>query len=66
MFDWSTLRAACEFHVAREIARPLCGNELSAWIQLTEKSLPQAGEKINAMSNMELLDLIATVVAERQ
>lgn len=63
MFDWSTLRAACEVEVARELARPLVqkGGGWQAWPKETDRLLPQAAEKINQMSNLELLDLIAKV-----
>ncbi len=61
MSDWSTLRAACEHRVAMEIARKRCDGTLSDWMRETEKAYPEAGEKINAMNNLELLDLIAQV-----
>lgn len=60
MFDWSTLRAACEHEVARELARPVSTAE--NWAYRTDQALPLAAGKINEMSNIELLELIARVV----
>lgn len=66
MLDWSTLRAACEHEVAREIARPRVQKDggWRAWPAETEKALPEAAEKINSMTNLELLDLIARVTGD--
>ena len=67
-FDFRTLCAACEHHVAMEIARPRVQKDggWQAWNAETQLALPEAAEKINAMSNLELLDLIAHVVGIAQ
>lgn len=46
-----------------EIARPRVQAEggWQAWPAETTKALPEAGEIVNKMSNLELLDLIAKV-----
>jgi hypothetical protein len=64
-FDWSNLRAACENEIAREMARPFAqaGDD---WARKTDQVLPFAAGKINEMSNMELLELIARVAGREQ
>ena len=58
-FDWRTLHEACQWHLAREIARNRVRNRnYKAWREETEKAMPEALEKLNAMSNFELLELI--------
>lgn len=58
-FDWRTLHEACQWYVAREIARGRVRNKnYNAWRVETEKAMPEALEKLNAMSNFELLELI--------
>lgn len=60
----SSLRQQCIRAVAREIARPRVVKEggWQAWPNETEKAIPEAEAKINAMSNLELLDIIWEVM----
>lgn len=53
----------CITEVAREIARPrvISDGGWQAWPAETRKAEPEAVEKINAMTNMELLELIGRV-----
>lgn len=63
MRNWYELKSACVSHVAREIARPRVPKDAgwNVWPALTEKARPEAIERINSMTNMELLDLISEV-----
>lgn len=61
------LKGRCVEAVARELARPkFRGNaelRYAEWFETVRAQYPAAAEKINAMSNMELLDLVADVLA---
>ena len=50
--------------VAREIARPRVrsGDGWRAWPEETRKAQSEAEEKINAMTNLELLEVIGNVL----
>ena len=65
--DWYELKSKCIDQVAREIARPRAlggtyDEQVAAWRKATIEAEPEAIIRINAMSNMELLDLISEVV----
>jgi hypothetical protein len=66
----NALRDLCEWYVAREIARPavpkphLSRDVLAAWAEATKFAKAEAREKILAMNNLELLDLIGKVIAQ--
>lgn len=67
MFNWYELKSHCISQVAREIARPRILSvpqdaRMTAWATARKAAEPEAIEKINAMTNMELLDLISEVV----
>lgn len=49
------------YYVSREIARPRVrqNSGWGEWPRLTNEARPEAVEKINKMSNMELLDIIS-------
>ena len=51
----------CVHYVARDLARGRVKKDAGyqAWPEETRKAKPEAKEKINAMTNMELLDLIS-------
>lgn len=51
----SNLREACIDLVARELSRP---GPRELWTQRWREKRPEAEEKINAMSNLELLDIL--------
>jgi hypothetical protein len=55
------LKLHCIHHVAKEIARLRVKGDAGEWPSLTTLAMPEAIEKINAMSNIELLDLISAV-----
>lgn len=61
------LKRSCVNFVARELARPVYASREArgdaAWFQAIDDSRPSAVEKINGMTNMELLDLMADVLA---
>ncbi|QJD54345.1 hypothetical protein [Aminobacter phage Erebus] len=60
------LRKICVNKVAREIARPRVQHNEGwrAWPAKTREAIPEAEEKINAMTNLELLDVIAEALNE--
>lgn len=59
------LKGRCMDIVARELARSIYKDRdgHKAWFEAVRQQYPAAAEKINGMSNMELLDLIADVLA---
>jgi len=58
-----SLLQACEHYVAREIARGrVTNNNYLRWREETAKALPEARERIKAMDNLELLELIGDVL----
>lgn len=61
------LKGSCVDFVARELARPVYASREAkgdtAWFQAIDDSRPAAIDKINGMTNMELLDLMADVLA---
>lgn len=59
-------RKICVNNVAREIARPrVQGTDgWHAWPEKTREAISEAEEKINAMTNLELLDVIAEALAQ--
>jgi hypothetical protein len=67
--NWYELKSRCIDHVAREIARPRVQKSrrtdirpMEEWAEMQKAAEPEAVEKINGMSNMELLDLVSEVV----
>ena len=69
MHNWYELKSHCIDQVAREIARPRVQaskrtdiQPLDEWRELQKAAEPEAIEKIQAMSNMELIDLLSEVI----
>ena len=59
----SELREIAVMHVARELARS--SSDPSTWFNKTLEKMDEAREKINAMSNLEFLDLLGEIQNER-
>lgn len=73
--NWYELKSLCIDHVAQDISRydlPARFNDLpfdervAVWAAAKKAAEPAAAEKIQSMSNMELLDLLSEVVAAQE